>query len=72
MGKTSAEVKNRYNSKAYDRLNLVVPKGRKADIEAFAAERGQSINGFVGALIRREMGLSEDAWKDAQPDGEDE
>lgn len=52
MGKTSAAAKNRWNKKAYDQLRIVVPKGRKDDIEAFAASKGQSVNGYVNALIR--------------------
>lgn len=66
MGKTSAAVKNRYNSKAYDRLGLVVPKGRKADIEARATSLGESVNSYVGALIRADMGLTEADWKEVK------
>lgn len=63
MGKTSAAAKNRWNKKAYDQLRIVVPKGRKDDIEAFAASKGQSVNGYVNALIRENMGVSESDWK---------
>lgn len=63
MGKTSSAVKNRYNLKAYDRLAITVPKGRKQTLEAFAREHGESVNGLVNRLIRAEMGLSEDEWK---------
>lgn len=66
--KTSAAVKNRYASKAYDRLALLVPKGRKADIEARAAARGSSVNGYIGALVREDMGMDESAWKNAPVD----
>ena len=70
MGKTSAAVKNRYNAKAYDRLQLVVPKGRKEDIEAYARNKGESVNGLINALLRADMGLSEEEWK--QPTQEDD
>lgn len=63
MGKTSSTVKNRYNAKAYDRVSLMLPKGRKADIEAFARAHGESVNGLVNALLRAKMGISEDEWK---------
>ena len=63
MGKTSSTVKNRYNEKAYDRLAITVPKGRKEDIEAFAKEQGESINGLVNVLLRNAMNKSEEAWK---------
>lgn len=63
MGKTSSAVKNRYNLKAYDRLAVTIPKGRKQAVEAFARERGESVNGLVNALLRAEMGVSEAEWK---------
>ena len=63
MGKTSATVKNRYNAKAYDRIQLVIPKGRKEDIEAHAKSKGQSVNGLINALLRADMGIGEEEWK---------
>ena len=48
---TSAAVKNRYNAKVYDRLNLVVPKGRKAVIQATAKSAGVSLNAYVCKAI---------------------
>lgn len=54
-----------------DRLvTLIVPKGRKEDIEAFAKGKGLSINGYIGELIREDMRLSEEAWKAAPEEGE--
>ena len=45
--KPSTAAKNRYNAKAYDGLNVVVPKGRKAELQAHAESRGESLNGFI-------------------------
>jgi hypothetical protein len=50
-GKTSAKSKNEWIAKAYDRINLTVPKGRKAELQAVAERHGQSVNGFLNALI---------------------
>ena len=72
MGKTSSAVKNRWNKKAYDQLGIRVPKGRKDDIEAFAASKGQSVNGYVNALIRESMGVSEADWKRRETEEEGE
>ena len=66
MGKTSAAVKNRYAAKAYDSLRIIVPKGRKAAVEAFAREHGESVNGLVNALLRAKMGLSEAEWRKSE------
>ena len=63
VGKTSSAVKNRYNAKAYDQLPIRVPKGRKADIEAYAQFRGESVNGLVNTLLREAMQRSEEEWK---------
>lgn len=48
---TSSAVKNRYNAKAYDRINLVVPKGQKDLIKTHAEARGESTNAFINRAI---------------------
>jgi predicted HicB family RNase H-like nuclease len=50
-GKTSSASKAKYNAKAYDRINIAVPKGRKADLQAIAERHGQSVNGYINRLI---------------------
>lgn len=45
------DYKNKYNSENYDSLRIVVPKGKKEIIKAFAAEHGESINSFVNKAI---------------------
>ena len=49
--------------KNQDELKIRIPKGRKADIEAHAKARGESVNGLVNGLIRADMGLTEEQWK---------
>jgi predicted HicB family RNase H-like nuclease len=49
--KTSAAVKNRYNDKAYDRINLTVPKGQKDRIRAHAESQGEKVNTFIQRAI---------------------
>ena len=41
----------KYNNKAYDRVQLVIPKGKKAELQAHASERNESLNGFVNRAI---------------------
>ena len=50
-GKTSNESKAKYNAKAYDRINIAVPKGRKDDIQAIAERYGLSINAYINKII---------------------
>ena len=49
--KATTKAKNKYNSKAYDRLNIIVPKGRKETIQAAAQAQNESLNGFVTTAI---------------------
>ena len=63
MPKKQTEWTRAYNEKAYDRLAITIPKGRKQAVEAHAKARGESVNGLVNALLRADMGLSEDEWK---------
>lgn len=63
QGKASTRAKNKYNANNYDSLRIVVPKGNKTAIEAFAISKGQSVNGLVNDLLRTSMGLTESEWK---------
>ncbi len=53
--KARIEANNRYNAKAYDRINIAVPKGQKDIIKAHAEQNGESINGFVNRTIDETM-----------------
>ena len=55
MGKTSSAVKNKYNAKAYDRINLTMPKGKKEVIQNHAEGRGESTNAFINRAINETM-----------------
>lgn len=55
MGKASTKAQNKYISKAYDRINLTVPKGQKDVIKAHADGLGESVNGFIQRAIDETM-----------------
>ncbi len=42
---------NDFNKKAYDRINLTVPKGQKEVIQAAATAQGESVNAYIYAAI---------------------
>ena len=67
MGRTSSQVKDRYNAKAYDEIKLRVPKGQKAAVEAFARSRGLSTNALLNGLLREAMDVAQQDWKGAGP-----
>lgn len=46
MSKTSSVVKDRYNKKTYDQINLRVPKGQKEQIQQIASNANMSVNEF--------------------------
>lgn len=54
-GKTSNESKAKYNAKAYDRINIAVPKGRKDEIQAIAKQKGLSINAYINSIIEEAL-----------------
>lgn len=54
MGKTSAAVKNEWNKKNYDRINLMVPIGKKEEYKAIAESKGESLNGYINRLLEED------------------
>lgn len=54
-GKTSAASINKYIAKAYDRVNLTMPKGKKDVVQAHAEAREESVNGFINRAIDEQM-----------------
>lgn len=49
------EATARYNKKAYDRINVIVKKGQREIIKAFAASQGKSLNRFICDAIAFQM-----------------
>lgn len=47
---------NKYNAKAYDRINIAVPKGTKEKIQEHIKKTGDvSINAFLNRLIDSQL-----------------
>ena len=55
MGKTSSAVKNKWNDKNYDRINLTIPKGEKERIKTAADKNGESVNGLINRILFAEV-----------------
>ncbi len=49
------EATARYNKKAYDRIDVIVPKGKRQIIKDFAAKQGKSLNRFICDAIDYQM-----------------
>ena len=55
VSKAQQRATNKYIAKAYDRVNLTLPKGRKDEVKAHAEQRGESLNGFIQRAIEETM-----------------
>ncbi len=53
--KAGQQAVNRYIAKAYDRVNLTIPKGEKETIRAFAEAHGESVNAFILRAVKEAM-----------------
>ncbi len=46
---------NDFNKKAYDRINLTVPKGEKERIKTVAEQNGESVNALINRVVFAEV-----------------
>lgn len=49
------EATARYNKKAYDRIDVIVPKGKRQVIQDYAKSKGMSTNSFINEAIDKAM-----------------
>ena len=65
MAYTKAGMKavDKYVRENYDRVGTKLPKGRKADVEAYAVSQGISVNGLINTLLRNALDMTEEEWK---------
>lgn len=45
----------KYEAKAYDKVLVRLPRGKKREIEAVAKPKGQSVNGFISEAIDEKL-----------------
>lgn len=55
------QANNRYNEKAYDRINVAIPKGAKRLIQEAAEREAESVNQYVSRALLQRMGR--DNWR---------
>ena len=67
VSKAHIKATNKWMAKAYDRVNLTMPKGKKEIIQAHAEARGESVNGFINRAISEAM--ERDQAAQGPPDG---
>ena len=52
VSKAQQKAVNKYMAEKYDRINLVVPKGRREELRAKADAAGKSLNSYLIGLIQ--------------------
>lgn len=60
-GKNSYESIKRYEDKAYDKVLVRFPKGKKGIIKAHAEAHSESVNGFINRAIDEAIERDESA-----------
>jgi len=54
MGKSATRAKNKYNAAHYDRIQVIVPKGKREEYAILAVKLGyKSLNRFIIDAIER-------------------
>ena len=55
VSKAQQRAVHKYVKANYDRLDITAPKGRKEEIKAHAAAKGESVNAFINRAITETM-----------------
>jgi predicted HicB family RNase H-like nuclease len=58
--KPQTKASMKYNLKTYDRIEITVPKGDKAEIQAYAESKGVSVNQLIKELLKQAGVYKED------------
>lgn len=72
VSKAQMKATQRYKKKAYDRILLEVPKGRRETIRRAAAGRRLSVNGYIAALVCADLHMTPEKWKARTEDDAEE
>lgn len=71
ISKAQQAAVKKYNDANYDRIEVKVPKGQKAVIQAYCEAHGKSVNEFVKAAIDQAMLCPEGfTWHRSGTEGE--
>ena len=71
VSKARQKANAKYNKKAYDRLEMQVPKGQKCIILAHAQKQGESLNKFLKRAVQNQMDIDNSLKSDITENGVD-
>lgn len=55
---------NEFNRQNYDKISIMLPKGKREYIKQFAAKNGESVNNLVNRLLQTEANMTDQEWKE--------
>ena len=55
VSKAQQKAVNKYVKENYDRINVTIPKGKKAEIQVHANRNGLSTNAYINAAINEKI-----------------
>lgn len=55
VSKAQQKAVHKYVRENYDRVEVTLPKGKKAEVKAHADAQGESVNGFISRAIDETM-----------------
>ena len=55
VSKAQQKAVNKYVKNNYDRINVTIPKGKKAEIQKAAEAAGESVNNYIRSAIDMRM-----------------
>ncbi|MDY4007476.1 MAG: ABC transporter ATP-binding protein [Candidatus Limiplasma sp.] len=64
VSKAQQKAIHKYMKSAYDRMEIIIPKGQKDVLKAAARERGESLNDFTKKALLARMGL--ESWPEIE------
>ena len=61
VSKAQQKAVHKYVRENYDRVEVTLPKGKKAEVKAHAETQGESLNGFINRAIDETMERDQNA-----------
>lgn len=55
LSEARKKANQKYNAKSYDQIKVLVKKGQRDKIKAFAESQGKSLNAYINDLIAADM-----------------
>lgn len=69
ISKAQSKAVHKYVKNHYYRISVTIPAARRSDVENRAREVSEgSVNGLINSLLRADLDISEEEWKNGDQD----